>query len=250
MMNVKKGMKIKAIRDNGSIILEGAVCTVTDIDELGNIFYVTENPYLDNREVHGCVSELMFDKYFEIIEEKQYDSVDTTFKFQTKVTGKDVDDLMERSKFVIDTVFDKCTIVSCQLPNGFVIVETSSCVDPDNYDEDLGVDVCMKRIKDKVWELEGYLLQNDLHMRDMFVNCSHDDKENDDSDNPCCDGDCFNCQEFDGDDNGKDVDDDYDYWDNYWSRIVDTYDNFLDFVDDYFDDMAEYNRQYDKHYGK
>lgn len=240
MMNVKKGMKIKAIRDNGSIILKGAVCTVTDIDELGNIFYVTENPYLDDREVHGCISELMFDKYFEIIEEKQCEGSKTPFEFQTKVTGKDVDDLMERSKFIIDTVFDKCTIVSCKLPNGFVIVETSSCVDPDNYDEDLGVEVCMKRIKDKVWELEGYLLQNDIHMRDMIMNDTHDNEDVDGSDEPCCDGDCFNCPEFDSVENSNGSDDDYDYWD----RIADAHKDFLDWVDDYFDDMAERDKRY------
>lgn len=53
----------------------------------------------------------------------------------------------------------KTTIVLATLLNGFVIVEASSCVDPDNYDVGVGMDICMKRIRNKVWELLGFLLQ-------------------------------------------------------------------------------------------
>ena len=35
----------------------------------------------------------------------------------------------------------------------------SSCVDPKNYDEKIGKDICMGRIKNKIWELLGFLLQ-------------------------------------------------------------------------------------------
>jgi hypothetical protein len=62
-----------------------------------------------------------------------------------------------------DTAFGKTTIVTAQLENGFVIVESSSCVDPANYDADIGYGICIKRIEDKVWELEGYRLQCKLN---------------------------------------------------------------------------------------
>ena len=58
-----------------------------------------------------------------------------------------------------DTLGDKTTIVRATLRNGFEIVETSSCVSPENYDERIGQELCMKKIKDKVWELLGFLLQ-------------------------------------------------------------------------------------------
>lgn len=57
------------------------------------------------------------------------------------------------------TLGDKTTIVRATLRNGFEIVETSSCVSPENYDERIGQELCMKKIKDKVWELLGFLLQ-------------------------------------------------------------------------------------------
>lgn len=57
------------------------------------------------------------------------------------------------------TLGEKTTIVSVTLVNGFEIVESSSCVDPNNYDEKLGEEICLGRVKNKVWELLGFLLQ-------------------------------------------------------------------------------------------
>ena len=58
-----------------------------------------------------------------------------------------------------DTVGDKTTVVQAVLRNGFVLVEASSCVNPENYDERIGQEICMNKIKDKVWLLLGFLLQ-------------------------------------------------------------------------------------------
>ena len=55
--------------------------------------------------------------------------------------------------------FASATVVRARLCNGFEIVEASSCVSPENYDESLGRDICMEKIKDKVWMLLGFLLQ-------------------------------------------------------------------------------------------
>ena len=57
------------------------------------------------------------------------------------------------------TMGDRTTVVRCVLRNGFEIVESSSCVDPKNYSEQIGHDICMNKIKDKIWELLGFLLQ-------------------------------------------------------------------------------------------
>lgn len=57
------------------------------------------------------------------------------------------------------TMGDKTTVVRAVLRNGFEIVEASSCVSKENYSEKLGYDICMKKIKDKVWILLRFLLQ-------------------------------------------------------------------------------------------
>lgn len=62
-------------------------------------------------------------------------------------------------KIEIAKLGDKTTIVKAELVNGFVIVESSSCVDPNNYNEEIGTSICLKKIDNKIWELLGFLLQ-------------------------------------------------------------------------------------------
>ena len=50
------------------------------------------------------------------------------------------------------------TVTTVTLANGFTITESSTCVDPQNYSAEIGVDCCMERIKDKIWYLLGFLL--------------------------------------------------------------------------------------------
>lgn len=62
-----------------------------------------------------------------------------------------------------ETLGEKTTVVRAALRNGFEIVESSSCVSPENYDEAMGRDICLKKIRDKVWMLLGFLLQTAVH---------------------------------------------------------------------------------------
>lgn len=78
------------------------------------------------------------------------------------ITQAQIDKMIQESQIQVKTVFGKCTIVAVQLKNGFVLVESSSCVDPMNYSEAMGMAICIERIKNKLWELEGYKLQNEL----------------------------------------------------------------------------------------
>jgi hypothetical protein len=78
------------------------------------------------------------------------------------ITKDHIEQIKNKSKFRIMESFDKVTIVSMRLPNGFVITESSACVDPLNYSKEIGVSICKKRIEDKLWELEGYRLQCSL----------------------------------------------------------------------------------------
>ena len=79
-----------------------------------------------------------------------------------------IDDLIARSEITVKTLFGKTTVVAMKLPNGFVLVESSSCVDPLNYDEAIGVQICKQRLENKLWELEGYRLQERLYVESSF----------------------------------------------------------------------------------
>jgi len=84
------------------------------------------------------------------------------------VPKETIDDLIARSEITVKTFFGKTTVVAMKLPNGFVLVESSSCVDPLNYDEAIGVQICKQRLEARLWELEGYRLQERLHMKRSF----------------------------------------------------------------------------------
>ena len=75
-----------------------------------------------------------------------------------KITSQMVDDFINDT-CVTTKLGEKTTVVQATLVSGFVITESSSCVDPANYDEQVGTEICLKRIKNKVWELLGFLLQ-------------------------------------------------------------------------------------------
>ena len=72
-----------------------------------------------------------------------------------------VDDFIRETEVI--TMGDKTTVVRAVLRNGFEIVEASSCVSAENYDEQLGAQICLEHIKNKVWMLLGFLLQTAVH---------------------------------------------------------------------------------------
>lgn len=78
------------------------------------------------------------------------------------ITKAFIDELIAASKRLDTKLGEKTTVVHLTLPNGWEMVETSGCVDPANYNHDLGVATCMRRLVDRVWQIEGYRLQCQL----------------------------------------------------------------------------------------
>lgn len=56
-------------------------------------------------------------------------------------------------------VDDKTTLVKAETITGFVQYEVSSCVDPKNFDMEIGTDICKERIKKTLWKCLGFVLQ-------------------------------------------------------------------------------------------
>jgi len=77
------------------------------------------------------------------------------------ITQADVDGMI--ANIMVQTIGSKTTFVQVTLLNGFTLEETSSCVDPANYNEAMGANLCLGKIKDKIWFLLGFLLQSALY---------------------------------------------------------------------------------------
>jgi len=138
---VKVGDKIVLKKEMGAFKNIGEVCEVVAVNDDIISFKFGNGLHL------GCMSEDEFAKYF------------TLKKDAPTVTEEMIEDLLANSEINIETVFDKCTVVYVKLPNGFIITESSACVSPERYSENIGYKICLKKIKDKIWELEGYYLQ-------------------------------------------------------------------------------------------
>ena len=79
-----------------------------------------------------------------------------------RVTPEQIEEILNTATITDMKIGTKTTLVHVVPTSGFDIIETSSCVDPENYDHDLGKKICLERIKNKLWMLEGYKLQCSL----------------------------------------------------------------------------------------
>lgn len=54
------------------------------------------------------------------------------------------------------------TICIIVMKNGFKVEGTSACVDPSNYNEEVGRQYAYENAFEKLWELEGYVLKQKM----------------------------------------------------------------------------------------
>lgn len=62
-------------------------------------------------------------------------------------------------------VFPGTTLTVCALTlsNGFQVVGESAAASPANFDEKIGRKIARDNARNKIWQLEGYLLRQRLH---------------------------------------------------------------------------------------
>lgn len=62
-------------------------------------------------------------------------------------------------------VFEGTTTTVCALTlrNGYTVIGHSGAVSADNFDEEIGRKVARENARQKIWELEGYLLREKLN---------------------------------------------------------------------------------------
>lgn len=55
------------------------------------------------------------------------------------------------------------TVCCLTLQNGFTVTGESACASPENFDAEIGEKIAYENAKNKIWQLEGYLLKQKLH---------------------------------------------------------------------------------------
>lgn len=61
-------------------------------------------------------------------------------------------------------VFEGTTMTVCclTLKNGYNVVGESAAASPENFDEEIGKRIAKENARNKIWQLEGYLLKDKL----------------------------------------------------------------------------------------
>lgn len=61
-------------------------------------------------------------------------------------------------------VFPGTTLTVCALTlrNGFIVTGTSAAASPENFDSAIGEQIAHRNARERIWELEGYLLRERL----------------------------------------------------------------------------------------
>lgn len=75
-----------------------------------------------------------------------------------KLAQTDIDNFFNGGVCSVTELNGNTTLLQYKAPTGFFWIESSSCVEPKNYDRTIGEFECTKRIKDKIWNHLGFVL--------------------------------------------------------------------------------------------
>lgn len=126
------------------------VCELVEAEESGDGYRVYHK---DDMEAY-CPKDLFDKVYIEVNDNKDLPS-------GVSIGQQMVDDFIDTVESM--TMGEKTTVTQITLKNGFIITESSSCVDPKNYSMEIGEEINLEHAKNKIWELLGFLLQTAYH---------------------------------------------------------------------------------------
>lgn len=126
------------------------VCELVEAEESGDGYRVYHK---DDMEAY-CPKDLFNKVYIEVNDNKNLPS-------GVSIGQQMVDDFIDKVESM--TMGEKTTVTQITLKNGFIITESSSCVDPKNYSMEIGEEINLEHAKNKIWELLGFLLQTAYH---------------------------------------------------------------------------------------
>lgn len=85
-------------------------------------------------------------------------------KTAPRLTPEMIDNTIKSEQYHI---FEGTTLTVCvlTLQNGYTVTGESAAVSADNFDEEIGRKIARDNARNKIWQLEGYLLRNKLYLK-------------------------------------------------------------------------------------
>lgn len=79
-----------------------------------------------------------------------------------RLTPEHIDSVILKTQY---HVFEGSQLTVCciTLNNGFTVTGESACASPENFNKEIGEQIAYDNARDKIWQLEGYLLKQQLY---------------------------------------------------------------------------------------
>mgnify|MGYP003305776021 CR=1 FL=1 len=139
-MKLTNGDKMTVVKKVADFLDVGDIVTVMNVAENGMISFA----FGDGSMHKGIMNSTECEEHFKKIE-------DMTAKIKAPTITEDyIAEIMENSEFETHSIFDNSIVVSCRLPNGYVITESYSCTSG-NYDAELAEEICHEKIYLSLW---------------------------------------------------------------------------------------------------
>lgn len=79
-----------------------------------------------------------------------------------RVTQEEITALLDAAETQEHTFWGKELVVSYKLVSGFTVSGRGACIDPANFDLDIGRQIARRDVEKQLWQLEGYRKQLEL----------------------------------------------------------------------------------------
>ena len=136
---------------------------IVETEEMTRLEYVKSRGW----ELPENEKELASEKVFKVIYSDGYISMCPKERFleqayeikNNSITPELVKSFVKNIEVTTERIFGKLnTVMKYELVNGFTGIEATSCVDEKNYSEEIGREVLMNRLQDKIWFGLGFAL--------------------------------------------------------------------------------------------
>lgn len=136
---------------------------VVEVEEMSRLEYVKSRGWtLPEDEKH-----LADERVYKVFYEDGYVSMCPKERFleqayeikNNSITPELVKSFIKNTEVTTERIFGKLnTVLKYELVNGFTGIEATSCVDEKNYSEEIGKEVLLNRLYDKIWFGLGFAL--------------------------------------------------------------------------------------------
>jgi len=85
-----------------------------------------------------------------------------------RVTQERIDALLNAAETQEYIFWNKELVVSYKFPSGFTISGRAACIDPANFNLEVGRKIAREKVESELWQLEGYVKQVELHNKGVL----------------------------------------------------------------------------------